>query len=502
MTTPGVEGRVTEAGRHSDWESHHPSHGDAGHGRPAGGGWGTIVLLLVAAVLAAGAYWWWSDRQRRNDERNQSGGTTSRPADSASKAALGVFYVNPRKGGLAQTTTQPGTVHAFQYADLYAKASGYLRGQIVDIGDTVEKGQVLAEVYDPERQQRVELAAAEVERAKAAVSQAQAREQAAEAGVSIAQAAVAVRETEVSQTAAVRRFREKEYIRYVELARRQAVDQRVADERQEEFEGAKSAEERAAASVKAAEADIVRAVAQVATAKADIQHARAQQHVAEATLREAEILAQYTRIISPYTGVVLERNFHDGDFIREATRGDERAVLTVARTDLMRVIIYVPDRDTPALDRGDEAVVRIDALPGEEFKGKVARFSEYELAANRTMRAEVDLPNPARRLHMGMYGMVTILLEPASNHLTIPSKCLREVDAGAGTVYVVEKDRARKRSVRTGRDDGIRAEVIGGLSANDRVIVQYTGSIEDGEPVDAQPLAEPEGQANAPASSE
>ena len=183
----------------------------------------------------------------------------------------------------------------------------------------------------------------------------------------------------MSQTAAIRRFREKEYIRYMELARHQAVDQRVADEKQDEYEGAKAAEEKAHASVKAAEAELTRARAQVLTAKANLEHALAEQRVAEARLGQATILAQYTRILSPYTGVVTQRaTFHDGDFIREAIRGDEVPILSVARTDLMRVVIYVPDRDTPFLNRGDEAVIRIDALGGEEFKGKVMRYSEIE----------------------------------------------------------------------------------------------------------------------------
>ena len=456
--------------------------------------WITIAVIVAAAGLVALAIYWWveRDRQKRPDQDRGSSGQAQ--GQTENKAALRVKVINPREGGMTRTTTQPGTLHAFQYADLFAKASGFLRAQVVDIGDTVEKGQVLAEVYDPERQQQVELTAAEVERAKAAVQQAQARKATAEAAVSAAEAEVAVRKTEVSQTAAIRRFREKEYIRFSQLARNSVTDQRVADERQEEYEGAKAAEERAAAAVKAAEADVAKTVAQVITAEADIRRERAEQRVAEARLAQATILAGYTRIISPYTGVVTQRNYHDGDFIRQADRQDSPAILSVARTDLMRVIIYVPDRDTPLLDRGDPAVVRIDALGGEEFKGTVARFSEFELSTNRTMRTEVDLPNPTGRLRMGMYGPVSILLEPPTDFLTIPSKALHEVESGAGSVYVVEGDRARQRPIRIGRDDGIRVEVQSGLSTDDRVIVSYTGSIEDGEPVIAEPIGDVQGQ--------
>ncbi len=210
------------------------------------GGWLTIALGILAVAVVTGAIYGWRDRDRQSDSGKDQHSSKQGQGQDQNQAALRVKVVHPHQGGMTRTTTQPGTLHAFQYADLYAKASGYLRAQVVDIGDTVEKGQVLAEVYDPERQQQVELTAAEVERAKAAVQQAQARKTAAEAQVQATEAAVAVRKTEVSQTAAIRRFREKEFIRYVELARRQAVDQRVADEKQEDFEGAKAAEERAA----------------------------------------------------------------------------------------------------------------------------------------------------------------------------------------------------------------------------------------------------------------
>ena len=88
---------------------------------------------------------------------------------------------------------------------------------------------------------------------------------------------------------------------------------------------------------------------------------------------------------------------------------------------------------------------------------------------------------------MGMYGGVSILLEPPTDFLTIPSKALHEIEAGGGFIYVAEGGRARKRHLRIGRDNGILVEVISGLTTEDEVIVGYTGSLQDGEPVDAAP---------------
>lgn len=398
--------------------------------------------------------------------------------------------MQPRKGGLTRTTTQPGVLHAFEYAELYAKASGFLTAQIVDIGDTVERGQVLAEIYDPERKQEVEQAAAAVEQAKAQVKQADAQVVATEAAVTAAKALLKQREAEVERYVAEREYHQKEYLRYIELTHQKAVDQRVSDERQKQYEAGLAAERQALAAVNTAKADLAEAEALVQTAKANALAARANVRMLTARERKAEILAKYLEILSPYDGVVTNRNYHRGDFIRAADQGTQPPVLAVARTDRMRVVVHLPDRDVPYLDRGDEAVVRLDAFGQEEFRGKVARYSEYEDSANRTMRTEIDLPNPDGRLREGMYGGVTILLEPPNDKLVIPSSALHEhTAAGKAELFVIDGDAARRQTVRIGRDNGIRTEVTEGLSEHDQVVVSYSGSLEDGEPVIVEPAA-------------
>ena len=209
-------------------------------------------------------------------------------------------------------------------------------------------------------------------------------------------------------------------------------------------------------------------------------------------------MLEYLTITSPYNGVVTRRFYHRGAFVRAAGQTSDTPLLSVARTDRMRVVVYLRDRDVRYLDRGDEAVVRIDALDGEEFHGTIARYSEYLDPANRTMRAEIDLENPTGRLREGMYGAVTILLERPSDHLTIPSGALVERSAaGEGSVFVVHGRRADKTTVRVGRDNGLRAEILDGLSPDDAVVVSYSGSLEDGEPVDADAIDENSGQSGA-----
>ncbi|MBX6315181.1 MAG: efflux RND transporter periplasmic adaptor subunit [Isosphaeraceae bacterium] len=144
----------------------------------------------------------------------------------------------------------------------------------------------------------------------------------------------------------------------------------------------------------------------------------------------------------------------------------------------------VPDRDVPFVDRGDPALIRIDALGGCEFRGRVSRFASSESATNRTMRTEVDLPNPDGRLRMGMYGMGMIVLEPPSKGLTVPSSALVEKSGdGTGAVFVAREARAHYIAVHVVRDDGQSAVIAGGLKPDDLVIIRYNGALSDGGPV-------------------
>jgi HlyD family secretion protein len=448
------------------------------------GWWKWVVAgLVVAAAVGVGLH--------RYDDVHRSGAssdTASRQKKEGESPAIRVKTVRPQRGGITRTTTQPGVVHYFEYADLYAKASGYLRAQVVDIGDTVTRGQVLAEVYDPERQQHVEEAAAHVEQAKSEVTQAEALIKVAEAEVQAAEAEVKEREAEVARYVAMRKYHQKQYLRYVELAESRAVD-----------ESARAGEEVSLAAVLTAKGRLAKAVAGLEKAKADLTVARARQRVAEAGEATARVLAEYIEIVSPYDGVVTRRSFHRGSFVRSATEGGKEVpVLSIARTDLMRVIVYIPDRDVPYVDRGDQVVMRFDALPGEVFRGTIARYSDLENSANRTMRVEIDLPNCSGRLREGMYGPVTVLLEPPSDVLTIPAQAVIEkTTGGAGKVFVVRGGKARKETVRVGKDNGMRTEILSGLQENDAVVLSYTGSLEDGDEVDARPATASEATANA-----
>ncbi len=247
------------------------------------------------------------------------------------------------------------------------------------------------------------------------------------------------------------------------------------------------AEHSAIAAVVTAKANLLAATSRVAQARAEVSGAKADVTAAEADLAKAQVFVDFTKITSPFDGVVTHRNFQDGDFIRAANQGGMEPVLSVAQTDLMRVVVLVPDLDVAFVDRGDPAMIQVEALKGQVFRGKIARFSNSE-DTQKLMRTEFDLPNPDNRLRDGMYGVATLELEPPSKNLSIPSTGLIEQTVkGKGSVYIVKHGKVHRQPVQVGEDNGREVEILSGLTSANQVVVSHSGSIADGLAVHAEP---------------
>ena len=240
----------------------------------------------------------------------------------------------------------------------------------VDYGDHVKRDQLLAEIDDPEVVKDAEKAAADVEQAKAAVVQAEAFVESAKADRDASASAVEQAIAEVDRYVSMTSYHGKKFARYKELVQSKAIPQKIADEEEESYESARASEVASRKAVLNAKAQLVAAGARVKKAEADLAEAKANVQVAEAKLAKANVLVGYTKIRSPYDGVITKRNFFRGAFIRSAAEGGTVPLLTVARTDKVRVVTEVPDRDVPLTDVGDAVEVTLDALGTDVLKGQ------------------------------------------------------------------------------------------------------------------------------------
>jgi HlyD family secretion protein len=444
-------------------------------------GW-LLTGVLVLAAAGFGAFYV-SRSGNGGSGHGHEGGT----AEGSSRAAAqlpSVMVVTPTKGGMEKTTNQPGTIRAFEFANLYAKVSGYLKELKVDRGETVKEGQLLTRVYDPELEVAVLQAQAALQRSEAGVKQTEARIRTAKVGVQAAEAkvkqATAVHEEAVAQ----RTYQKKALDRITALASRNAVEQQLVDEHEDRYMSSLASEHSAESGIETARALLEESKAAVEQAQADLVTAKVDVQVAEANLRKAKVFADYMDIKAPFDGVITFRGegVHRGAFIRSAMESASmEPLLTVASTSKMRTIVQVPDPDVPYCNPGDPATIKIDALAGRVFKGTVTRMAEAEDLKDRTMRVEIDLPNPDAVLKDGMYGRAIIELEPPSKNFTIPASCLIDQnERGEGQVFMVKDGKVKRVPIRVGKDDGLHAEVLSGLSADDVLIAQPTSSITEG----------------------
>jgi RND family efflux transporter MFP subunit len=451
-----------------------------------------LAVVLPLMLGGGGAFWLWG-REHAGAVKADAKSGPIQPGPTSESTPSGpvvpVHAVKPAQGGVKRTVTRPATIHAFQYALLFTKVSGYLQNQTVDIGVVVKKGQLLAEIYAPEIAADLRKAEADLNKATAHVEVMKARVEESQADLQQAQNKLAQAQADVQSTRAMQTLRKEQYTRIKRLAEQRAVEEELVDEKLAAREAAEAQVRSSLKAVATAQSAVAAAKANVTRMKAELADALAQVKVAEAVRDRARAFEQYTHLRSPYDGLITQRGYHEGDFIRDATSAaDAKAMFTVARTDPMRVITWVPDPAVPATRAGQLATVRVDALPGHSFTGKVARTADAEDPVSRTMRTEIDLPNPDGLLKEGMYGAVTIHLGKSKTGLRIPSDALGgDAKGDERFVYVVRDNRAHRVAVRVGLDDGIRAEVVSGLRPDDAVVVQHAPGLADGVAVRVVP---------------
>jgi len=197
---------------------------------------------------------------------------------------------------------------------------------------------------------------------------------------------------------------------------------------------------------------------------------------------------------APFDGVVTGRNFLKSDFIRQADSGGQLPILIVEMTGVLRIVTDVPDpyvpyvkaRDPSTNTPGDKAYIEISALHGKKFEAEVSRTADSEDLLTRTMRTEIDLLNPKGEVKRGMYGMVTIELESgARNACRVPSSCATDKGQGKASVWIVRDGTAHLQPIQTGTDNGIYIEVLSGLTTTDEVVTHSASPLQDGSPVQA-----------------
>jgi RND family efflux transporter MFP subunit len=215
--------------------------------------------------------------------------------------------------------------------------------------------------------------------------------------------------------------------------------------------------------------------AEAALASATALEASARSNLSALAVRLGEM-----RIVSPLDGVVAVRKLDPGSLVGPATG----TILTVARTDVLRVFITVNERNARGIAVGKPAHVSLDALPEQSFSGTVVRVSPGFDPITRTLDAEVELPNPRGELRPGMYGRGSVTLEVHPDALVVSAAAV-QVSNNRRYVFALQGDRVQRRQIQTGVDGGDWLEVVRGLQPGDEVVTAGGDGLDDGQQVRA-----------------
>jgi len=216
--------------------------------------------------------------------------------------------------------------------------------------------------------------------------------------------------------------------------------------------------------------------------RSSVIQARANVAAAEANVQRLRQLDAFKRVIAPFGGVITKRNVDVGDLIDAGSNGGGRALFVLTQTDPLRVYVNVPQTYSQIVKAGQTVVVTQAELRGQSFKGTVARTAGAIDAATRTMQVEIALPNPSGTLLPGAYVQVALPMA-ASTVLRVPTNTLLFRPDGSRVALVDANGRISLRKVQIGRNLGEEMELLDGIAATDRLVLNPTDSLADGDVV-------------------
>jgi RND family efflux transporter MFP subunit len=397
---------------------HHAEDEAAQRGRRrAFGRWTQLGAVAVAAGLLLAFIGVHTMRGRDFDELSNA-----TAAEVAIPPAVDVATVSA-----APTTSElklPGETAPWYGATIYARVDGYVARWLVDIGDHVRQGQVLAEIETPELDAELN---------------------AAEAKLTAAQADIQVLDAES-------RFADSTYRRWRDSPRGVVSEQETEDKK----------------------AGYESAIAKLAAG-------RAQVNLAQSEVDRLKAFETFKHVTAPFAGTITQRRIDIGNLVTAGSSASTSPLYNLVQDNPIRVFVAVPQHAVPSMVTGTEVTIAADGALSHSYLGKITRTSDAVDPQARTLRVEIDIPNPNEELVPGLY-------VEADFHLQ--SGALAEVPAAAmifrtqgPRVALVDGDRVRFQDVTIAQDDGSTVALASGVKPDDKVVLNISSQIKDGDKV-------------------
>jgi RND family efflux transporter MFP subunit len=215
---------------------------------------------------------------------------------------------------------------------------------------------------------------------------------------------------------------------------------------------------------------------------------------ADANVQNLTVQTQFQQITAPFTGIVTRRDTDVGALINAGssnTSSSAQELFHIARTDVLRVFISVPEVYAPMVRLDTPAFLELAEAPGVKFQGKIAHIAGAIDATSRTLQTEVQVPNADDRLFPGAYATVHLILKLADAPMVIPINTVLFRTQGTQVGVVDASNIVHLKSITVGHDFGTSYEITGGVTASDRLVLNPSDSLADGEKVIVQNAATP-----------
>jgi RND family efflux transporter MFP subunit len=379
-------------------------------------------ILVGVLVLAVGLAATWFIVSHRKAEAESS---LQRDTQEAVDAPPPVNVVSVEYGPSSHTLSLPGEAKAWYESTIYARVSGYVEKWNVDIGDQVKAGQVLATIETPELDQQLAAAKAKVE--------------ASDAQINLAKANM--------------HFSEVTLDRYKD-APKGVVSELERDERSSDAQ--------------TSSARVMAAISDLQSSKADVDR--------------LEAMIAFQKVTAPFDGTITDRRVDVGDLVTAGSTASTTSLYRIAQMTKLRIYVDVPQSAALAIRDGDEATATWN---GHDVEGKVARNAKTIDVISKTLRVEVDIPNENSTLLPGMYLDVEFKLHDAKPSLQVPASAMYFRTGGPEVAVVSADGHVMFHEVTIVRDMGNIVEVSGGISVGDRVALNISNQVVDGDVVSA-----------------
>ena len=381
-----------------------------------------VVILIVLGVTAA-----------------TRGGTKIDPSKLA----------KVERGDLAKSVVATGKVEPITKVEVKSKASGIVKKLDVDYGDTVKKGQVLAELDKEEILAQVRAQQATVEAAEASLVSAKADYERAQ---------VDAQGPEIPTL-------EKAFQRAQNMAKEGVVSEAARDDAERNYVMAVN------------KRDVARA--QLGVLKAKIKQSAAQAATSRAQLKQLEEQYDYTTITSPIDGIVLSRDVEIGDAVSSILVLGSSATLVMTLGDTSEVYVKgkVDESDIGKVYLGQPARIKVESFKDKTFNGKVTKISPMGVEKDNvtTFEVRVSINNPGGELKAAMTANAEIILDEHKNVLQIPEGSIiydKDKKSYVEIPIPSAKDGKKKIAVNIGISNGAKTEVLNGLKEGDQVVLQ------------------------------